>query len=81
MVLSWQATDESKEVLLKQNVPESILAKIPKDWDFKTFDRRGKDCAIKSMYKVFVTFHEHNYRINNLRLFYKPGISFFLQVP
>lgn len=76
MVLSWQATDESKEFLLKQNVPESVLAKIPKDWDFKTFDGRGKDSATKSMHKVFVTFHEHNYRINNIWLFYKPGIFF-----
>lgn len=62
MVQSGQATDESKEVRLKQNVPESILAKIPKDWDFKTFDGRGKDTVTKSMHKVFVTFHEHTYQ-------------------
>ncbi|XP_013867974.1 uncharacterized protein KIAA0825 homolog isoform X2 [Austrofundulus limnaeus] len=43
MVLSWQATDESKGTLFKESVPESIMAKIPKDWDVKILEGRGKD--------------------------------------
>ncbi|CAG5922288.1 unnamed protein product [Menidia menidia] len=43
MVLSWQATEESKGSMSKRSAPESILAKIPKDWNYTTFDGRGKD--------------------------------------
>ncbi|XP_017283396.3 uncharacterized protein KIAA0825 homolog isoform X2 [Kryptolebias marmoratus] len=48
MVLSWQAADESREVPFKHNVPKSILSKIPKDWNYKTHDGKGKDTATKT---------------------------------
>ncbi|KAM4577001.1 uncharacterized protein KIAA0825 homolog isoform 1-T1 [Odontesthes bonariensis] len=45
MVLGWQATEELKGAQFKQKVPESVQAKIPKDWNYATIDARGKDTA------------------------------------
>lgn len=52
MVLSWQATDESKGTLIKEYVPESIMAKIPKDWNIKILEGRRKDTASRSRHKL-----------------------------
>ncbi|XP_041856259.1 uncharacterized protein KIAA0825 homolog isoform X2 [Melanotaenia boesemani] len=48
MVLGWQSTEESRGVLLRRHVPESVLAKIPKDWNYTTLDAQGKDTATKT---------------------------------
>ncbi|KAM6930280.1 uncharacterized protein KIAA0825 homolog [Xenentodon cancila] len=45
MVLGWQAADESSAAVFKQNVPESILCKIPKDWNYATPEE--KDAGTK----------------------------------
>ncbi|KAM4578924.1 uncharacterized protein KIAA0825 homolog [Fundulus diaphanus] len=49
MVLAWQDTDEGKAALVKRKMPDSVLAKIPKDWNYGTADGRGKDTASKTV--------------------------------
>lgn len=56
MVNGWQATDEHSGTLFKQNVPESVLAKIPKEWNYTPLEARGKEAATKSMHLLGVTF-------------------------
>ncbi|XP_028269180.1 uncharacterized protein KIAA0825 homolog isoform X2 [Parambassis ranga] len=47
MVLGWQATEQTHEVLFKHNVPESVLSKIPKEWNYTPLDAKGKDSVSK----------------------------------
>uniref|UniRef100_A0A1A7Y376 KIAA0825 n=1 Tax=Iconisemion striatum TaxID=60296 RepID=A0A1A7Y376_9TELE len=42
-VLSRQVTGESRGAPFKHHTPESVLAKIPKDWNYKSFDERRMD--------------------------------------
>uniref|UniRef100_A0A1A8JAT7 KIAA0825 n=2 Tax=Nothobranchius TaxID=28779 RepID=A0A1A8JAT7_NOTKU len=43
MVLSQPVMGESRGAPLKRHTPESILAKIPNDWNYNLLDRRGID--------------------------------------
>ena len=52
MVLDWQATEECNGTTFKQNVPDFILSKIPKEWNYTTLDRKEKDAPAKSMHKI-----------------------------
>ncbi|XP_063753463.1 uncharacterized protein KIAA0825 homolog isoform X2 [Eleginops maclovinus] len=54
MVSGWQAAEEPSGALLKQNVPESILAKIPKEWNFTPLEARGKETATKTVISVTI---------------------------
>lgn len=49
IVLGWQATEQTHEVLFKHNVPESVLSKIPKEWNYTPLDAKGKDSVSKRM--------------------------------
>ncbi|XP_042344132.1 uncharacterized protein KIAA0825 homolog isoform X2 [Plectropomus leopardus] len=49
MVMGWQTTEEPSGALFKQNVPESILAKIPKEWNYTPQEARGKDTSVKTV--------------------------------
>uniref|UniRef100_A0A3B4Y314 KIAA0825 n=1 Tax=Seriola lalandi dorsalis TaxID=1841481 RepID=A0A3B4Y314_SERLL len=48
MVMGWQATEELSGASFKRHVPESVLAKIPKDWNYAPLEARGKETATKS---------------------------------
>lgn len=52
MVTGWQATEELSGALFKRNVPENVLVKIPKDWNYPPVEARGKETATKSKHRV-----------------------------
>ncbi|KAA8592898.1 hypothetical protein FQN60_018353, partial [Etheostoma spectabile] len=54
MAMGWQATEEPSGVLFRQNVPESVLAKIPKEWNYTPLEARGKET--KSKHRLGATF-------------------------
>uniref|UniRef100_A0A668TTM9 KIAA0825 n=1 Tax=Oreochromis aureus TaxID=47969 RepID=A0A668TTM9_OREAU len=54
MVLGWQATEEPGAALFKHTVPENVLAKIPKDWNYTPLDVKGKDTVAKSMHRLTI---------------------------
>lgn len=53
MVMGWQTTEESSGASFKQNVPESVMAKIPKEWNYTPLEARGKETATKSTHVTF----------------------------
>ncbi|XP_038125801.1 uncharacterized protein KIAA0825 homolog isoform X1 [Cyprinodon tularosa] len=54
MVLTWQGAEECKAPLFKRKVPESVLAKIPKDWNYEAPDGGGKDAVSKSVVSLAI---------------------------
>lgn len=52
MVISWQAKEEPSAALIKRNVPDSVLVKIPKEWNYKPLEDQGKEAAAKCMRKT-----------------------------
>lgn len=48
MVTIWQAKKEHSGALFKHHVPESIQAKIPKEWNYTPLDAKGKEAANNS---------------------------------
>lgn len=55
MVMGWQATEEHSGALFRRDIPESVLAKIPKEWNYTPLEQRGKETAAKSMHWLGVT--------------------------
>ena len=55
MVMDWQATEEPSGASFKRDVPESVLAKVPKDWNYMTAEAQGKETASKSMYGLGIS--------------------------
>lgn len=52
MAVAWQGTEDCSQAhQFKQKVPESVLAKIPKDWNYAVPDGRGKDTGSKGKHK------------------------------
>ncbi|XP_077417736.1 uncharacterized protein KIAA0825 homolog isoform X1 [Vanacampus margaritifer] len=43
MVTEWQATEEPSGASLVKVVPESVLAKVPKSWNYIPVDARGRE--------------------------------------
>ncbi|XP_035496073.2 uncharacterized protein KIAA0825 homolog isoform X5 [Scophthalmus maximus] len=43
MVMGWQATEELSGALFKLKIPWSVLAKIPKEWNYTPLEARRKD--------------------------------------
>ncbi|XP_065821463.1 uncharacterized protein KIAA0825 homolog [Labrus bergylta] len=64
MVTSWQATEEPSAVLFKQNVPESILAKVPKEWNYTPQEARGKETLTKTV--ISITIQALSFILTNL---------------
>lgn len=56
MVTGWQAREEPRGALCKQNIPESVLVKIPKEWNYTSLEARGKEAATQSTHKLGVIF-------------------------
>jgi len=54
MVTGWQTTEEPSGASFKQNVPESVTAKIPKEWNYTPLEARGKETS-KSTHTRCVT--------------------------
>ncbi|XP_063346069.1 uncharacterized protein KIAA0825 homolog isoform X2 [Pelmatolapia mariae] len=54
MVLGWQATEEPGAALFKRTVPENVLAKIPKDWNYTPLDVKGKDTVAKTIISLAI---------------------------
>lgn len=48
MVTIWQAKKEHSGALFKHHVPESIQAKIPKEWNYTPLEVKGKEAANNS---------------------------------
>lgn len=53
MVTIWQAKKECNGALFKRQLPESIQAKIPKEWNYTPLKVKGKEAANNS--KCFLT--------------------------
>ncbi|XP_074494372.1 uncharacterized protein KIAA0825 homolog isoform X2 [Sebastes fasciatus] len=66
MVMGWQTTEEPSGASFKQNVPESILAKIPKEWNYTPLEARGKESAAKTV--ISVTIQALSFIFTNLPL-------------
>ncbi|XP_038560256.1 uncharacterized protein KIAA0825 homolog [Micropterus salmoides] len=49
MVMGWQATEQPGGDLIKRNVPESVLAKIPKEWNYIPPETQGKETSTKTV--------------------------------
>lgn len=58
MVLVWQTTEGARESIFKRNLPESVLAKIPKEWNYTTLDVKEKDSVNQSRRTINVTLIE-----------------------
>ncbi|XP_023256729.1 uncharacterized protein KIAA0825 homolog [Seriola lalandi dorsalis] len=54
MVMGWQATEELSGASFKRHVPESVLAKIPKDWNYAPLEARGKETATKTVISLAI---------------------------
>ncbi|XP_047448436.1 uncharacterized protein KIAA0825 homolog isoform X2 [Mugil cephalus] len=54
MVLGWQATAETSGDLSKRNLPESVLAKIPKEWNYAPPNARGGDAVTKTVISLAI---------------------------
>ncbi|RVE68322.1 hypothetical protein OJAV_G00090880 [Oryzias javanicus] len=54
MVLAWQTTEGSRGSLFKRNVPESVLMKIPKEWNYTTFDIKEKDSVNQTVISIAI---------------------------
>ncbi|XP_042276768.1 uncharacterized protein KIAA0825 homolog isoform X3 [Thunnus maccoyii] len=54
MVMGWQATEEPSGATFKQDVPESVLAKVPKEWNYTSLEARGKETASKSVISLAI---------------------------
>lgn len=48
MVTIWQAQKDNGGALFKRHVPESIQAKIPKEWNYTPLEAKGKEAANNS---------------------------------
>ncbi|XP_036953072.1 uncharacterized protein KIAA0825 homolog isoform X5 [Acanthopagrus latus] len=66
MVMGWQATEEPSGALFKQNVPESVLAKIPKEWNYTPLEAKGKEPATKTV--ISLTIQALSFIFTNLPL-------------
>lgn len=60
MVITWQAKEEPSGALIKRNVPESLLVKIPKEWNYKPLEDQGKEAATKCMHIPVIVFNGHS---------------------
>ncbi|XP_075899969.1 uncharacterized protein KIAA0825 homolog [Nelusetta ayraudi] len=54
LVISWQAKEEPSGALMKRTVPESVLVKIPREWNYKPPEALGKEAAAKALTGVTV---------------------------
>ncbi|XP_071338749.1 uncharacterized protein KIAA0825 homolog isoform X2 [Trachinotus anak] len=54
MVMGWQATEELSGALFKRSVPESVLAKTPKEWNYTPLEARGKETATKTVISLAI---------------------------
>ncbi|XP_059192899.1 uncharacterized protein KIAA0825 homolog [Centropristis striata] len=66
MVVGWQATEEPGGASFKHSVPESILTKIPKDWNYTPLEAPGKDTATKTV--ISITIQALSFIFTNLPL-------------
>uniref|UniRef100_A0A3B5MMB4 Uncharacterized protein n=1 Tax=Xiphophorus couchianus TaxID=32473 RepID=A0A3B5MMB4_9TELE len=55
MAVAWQGMEDCSQAhQFKQKVPESVLAKIPKDWNYAVPDGRGKDTGSKAVISLAI---------------------------
>ncbi|XP_067376812.1 uncharacterized protein KIAA0825 homolog isoform X1 [Channa argus] len=54
MVMGWQATEEPTGALLKQALPECVLAKIPREWNYRSTETRGKETSTKTLVSLAI---------------------------
>ncbi|XP_027133664.1 uncharacterized protein KIAA0825 homolog isoform X3 [Larimichthys crocea] len=66
MVMDWQTAEEPSGALFKRNVPESVLAKIPKEWSYTPLEARGKETATKTV--ISLTIQALSFVFTNLPL-------------
>ncbi|KAM9360075.1 uncharacterized protein KIAA0825 homolog [Symphorus nematophorus] len=66
MVMGWQVTEEPSGALFKRSVPESVLAKIPKEWNYTPPEAKGKETAAKTV--ISLTIQALSFIFTNLPL-------------
>ncbi|KAL7392198.1 hypothetical protein ABVT39_021043 [Epinephelus coioides] len=66
MVMGLQTTEDPIGASFKQSVPESILAKIPKEWNYTPVEAWGKETAAKTF--ISVTIQALSFIFTNLPL-------------
>ncbi|XP_029999895.1 uncharacterized protein KIAA0825 homolog isoform X2 [Sphaeramia orbicularis] len=49
MVVGWQTSEDHTGKLFKRDVPENVLAKVPKEWNYTTLEPQLKDAPSKSV--------------------------------
>lgn len=52
MVAGWQAAEDSSGASFKRDVPECVLTKIPKEWNYTALEAQGGETAAKSMHQL-----------------------------
>ncbi|XP_070760941.1 uncharacterized protein KIAA0825 homolog [Enoplosus armatus] len=66
MVTGWQAAEETSGALIKRNVPDTVLASIPKEWNYTPLEARGKETATKTV--ISLTIQALSFIFTNLPL-------------
>lgn len=51
MVMDGHATEEPNRALFKRNVPERVLTKIPKEWNYTALESRGHGTPTKRKHR------------------------------
>ncbi|XP_056150158.1 uncharacterized protein KIAA0825 homolog [Lampris incognitus] len=54
IAMAWQTTEEPKGALFRRSPPESILAKIPKVWNYTPVEPQGKEAVAKGVISLAV---------------------------
>ncbi|KAM7416505.1 hypothetical protein PAMA_018520 [Pampus argenteus] len=54
MVMDWQSPEEPSGASIKRDVPESVLAKVPKEWNYTSLEARGKETASKTVISLAI---------------------------
>ncbi|KAL6114369.1 kiaa0825 [Pungitius sinensis] len=54
MVMGFQTTEEPGGASYKQNVPERVLAKIPKEWNYPPLEAQGKESNSTTVISVII---------------------------
>lgn len=49
MVISWQAKEEPSAAVMKWTVPESVLVKLPKEWNYNPLEALRKEETAEGM--------------------------------
>lgn len=81
MVMGWQATEELSGALFKLKIPWSVLAKIPKEWNYTPLEARRKDTQSTLTLGVMYLIQESHYKRKGCSPKLTAYTSFSFQLP